>query len=184
MVPRERAPIIGIVLALHADFIAVVDARRAGQRHGRQQGQTKRSGVARSQSQEARCVVAAQQVELSADRLGPVHGHEVLQAPGKPPGTPLTGWEAFTASILCGAINPWAWMGDARVFLFLIFPFDFDQGDVDIAIRHVNRAAESSLRLQAKNFLIELDHFLAIFRHNRYVRYFRSHCLYLSFSGG
>jgi len=47
----------------------------------------------------------------------------VLVTAGTPPGTPLTGWQTFTASLSCGAMNPWMWIAEPRVVLFLIFPF-------------------------------------------------------------
>jgi hypothetical protein len=47
----------------------------------------------------------------------------VLVSAGAPPGTPLTGWEAFSASIWDGALNPWVWLADLRVLLFLVYPF-------------------------------------------------------------
>lgn len=46
----------------------------------------------------------------------------VLQVGGTPPGTPLTGWQAFTASISSGAFFPLMWIAEPRVLLFLIFP--------------------------------------------------------------
>src|SRR5262245_41393302 len=61
--------------------------------------------------------------------------------------------------------------------LLLVLSLDFDEGDVDVAIGHINRAAESPLGLQAENLLIELDHFLAILRHHRHMSDFRSHKL-------
>ena len=47
----------------------------------------------------------------------------VLQMGGTPLGTPLTGWQAFTTSVSCGAMNPWMWIAEPRVFFFLIFPW-------------------------------------------------------------
>src|SRR4029453_11838018 len=61
--------------------------------------------------------------------------------------------------------------------LLLIITLNFDERDVDVAIGHINRAAESPLGLQTENFLIELDHLLAILRHHRHVPDFRSHKL-------
>src|SRR5262245_24111299 len=61
--------------------------------------------------------------------------------------------------------------------LLLILSLDLDEGYVDIAVGHINRAAESPLGLQTENLLIELDHFLAILRHHRHVPDFRSHKL-------
>src|SRR5437879_5382809 len=37
--------------------------------------------------------------------------------------------------------------------LFLVVAFSFDERDVDVAVRHINRPAESALGLQAENFL-------------------------------
>jgi hypothetical protein len=63
--------------------------------------------------------------------------------------------------------------------LFLIVPFNLDQRDVNVAIGHIDRAAESALRLQTKYFLIELHHFFAILGHHGHVSDFwsRHHCL-------
>jgi hypothetical protein len=47
----------------------------------------------------------------------------ILQMAGTVPGTPLTGWEAFTVSIYAGVFNFWAWLGDLRVLVFAFFPF-------------------------------------------------------------
>ena len=47
----------------------------------------------------------------------------VLAMAGTAPGTPLTGWQAFESSLSAGAFNFWAWLGDLRVMVFLIFPF-------------------------------------------------------------
>src|ERR1051325_11523062 len=58
---------------------------------------------------------------------------------------------------------------------FLVIPFDFDQRDVDVAIGHIDCAAESALRLEPENFLVKLDHLLTIFGHHRNVSDFRSH---------
>ena len=46
-----------------------------------------------------------------------------LEVGGTPPGTPLTGWQAFTASLSAGASNHWVFFFDPRVFLVLIYPF-------------------------------------------------------------
>lgn len=48
---------------------------------------------------------------------------DVLQRSGTPPGTPLTGWQAFITSIVAGVMNPWLWIVEPRVFLFLAFLF-------------------------------------------------------------
>src|SRR4030095_14753215 len=61
--------------------------------------------------------------------------------------------------------------------LLLIITLSFDERDVDVAIGHIDRAAKPAFGLQTKNFLIELDHFLAILRHHRHVPDFRSHKL-------
>src|SRR5437016_1703561 len=47
----------------------------------------------------------------------------ILVMPGAAPGTPLTGWQAFEGSLSAGAFNFWAWLGDGRVLVFLLFPF-------------------------------------------------------------
>ena len=47
----------------------------------------------------------------------------ILGKAGTLPDVPLTGWQAFTTSIFCGAMNPWMWIAEPRVVLFLIFPF-------------------------------------------------------------
>src|SRR5581483_2131746 len=58
--------------------------------------------------------------------------------------------------------------------LLLVFALDLDQRDVDVAVGHVDRAAESALGLQAENLLIKLHHLLPVFRHHRDVSYFGS----------
>ncbi len=44
-----------------------------------------------------------------------------LNYPGTPPGTPLTGWQAFTSSA-CAVLNPIMWIVEPRVLLLLSFP--------------------------------------------------------------
>src|SRR5258706_15020140 len=66
----------------------------------------------------------------------------------------------------------------ADAFL-LIFALDFNQCDVDIAIRHVNRPTESALGLEAENFLVELHHLVAIFGHHRDMSYVWTHLFLL-----
>src|SRR6185436_15971174 len=50
--------------------------------------------------------------------------------------------------------------------LFLIVALHLDQRDVDVAVGHIDRAAEAALGLQTKYFLIEFHHFFAILRHH------------------
>jgi len=47
----------------------------------------------------------------------------VLEMGGTPPGTTLTGWQAFTSSILVLAAQPLVVIAEPRVLLFLAFPF-------------------------------------------------------------
>src|SRR6266542_3182758 len=65
--------------------------------------------------------------------------------------------------------------------LSLIVALDFDERDVDVAVGHIDRPAESMLRLQAEHFLIELHHFIAILRHHRDMPNFWSHFFSASF---
>jgi len=46
----------------------------------------------------------------------------VLAVGGNPPGTPLTGWQAFSSSIIAGPLNIWALIAEPVVLIFLIFP--------------------------------------------------------------
>jgi hypothetical protein len=43
----------------------------------------------------------------------------ILEAAGTKPGTPLTGWQAFSASLGAGA---WLWLADPRLLWLLVFP--------------------------------------------------------------
>ena len=47
----------------------------------------------------------------------------MLSVAGTSPGTPLTGWQAFTSSMIHGVMNPWLWILEPRVFLYLVYPF-------------------------------------------------------------
>src|SRR6185312_4277619 len=53
--------------------------------------------------------------------------------------------------------------------LLLVFSLNFNERDVDVAVRHVYGAAKSALGFQSKNLLIKLDHFFPVFGHHRYV---------------
>lgn len=48
---------------------------------------------------------------------------DVIERGGTAPGTPLTGWQAFIASIRIGLFNPLVWVAEPRFLLFLVFPF-------------------------------------------------------------
>lgn len=46
----------------------------------------------------------------------------VMQVAGTSPGTPLTGWQAFRASLECLAASPLVWFAEPRSLLLLAFP--------------------------------------------------------------
>lgn len=47
----------------------------------------------------------------------------VVQSGGTAPGTPLTGWQAFTSSLEILFVQPLAIIAEPRILLFLAFPF-------------------------------------------------------------
>ena len=91
LVPRERPPRVRVDPAHDADLVAVVGARRAGQRRLEQDGELHRLAIAAEQREDPRRVVAVEEVQLDGVRLRRV-GAEQLGEPGaearpvEPPG--------------------------------------------------------------------------------------------------
>src|SRR5690606_39761411 len=67
LVPGHRAAVVRVVAARHADLVAVVDARCAGQAEHQQVREPDRRLVAAQRGRHARRVVRAEQVELAVD---------------------------------------------------------------------------------------------------------------------
>src|ERR1043165_3651510 len=64
----------------------------------------------------------------------------------------------------------------------LVVALDLDQGYVDVAVGHVDRAAAPALRLEAENLLVKFHHLGTVSRHHRDVPDFGPHdrLLYIS----
>ena len=84
LLPREPAPAIGIVAARQADFVAVVDRRRARERRLEEHRQLGAAGIAPEHRPQARRIVRAEHVELDGDDVGVVR---VARAPSPSPRT-------------------------------------------------------------------------------------------------
>ena len=83
LVPGESAAAVRIAPSLHADLVAVVDAGRAGEGHLEQRGQLQRGLVPLHQRQEARHVVAAEEIELRQCHLPVVEGQHKIYGIGE-----------------------------------------------------------------------------------------------------
>jgi len=82
-IPGDGVAAGRLVAAGQAQLVAVVDARRAGQRHLAQRRQPERTGVFPGHGQEARRVVAAQQIKLGLHDLPVVERDRFLDLAGE-----------------------------------------------------------------------------------------------------
>ena len=85
-----RTPVVGVVVALEPDLVAVVDARRAGQAELEQHRQAERGPVPAEDRQRPRRVVAADEVELDRHDIRVVVRHQASSR--RPNAGPSRGW--------------------------------------------------------------------------------------------